>query len=114
MRWCMGWMNCGSGALCANKLREQAYASLSPAHRRLLHRRVAEAFEAVYANALGGGQGNLDAVSGQIAAHFERAGLPGQAISYYRLAGEVAMRVYAHAEAIAAFQQAAVLLEASP
>jgi DNA-binding SARP family transcriptional activator len=97
-----------------DKLREQAYASLSPAHRRLLHRRVAEAFEAVYADALGKGQGNLDAVSGQIAVHYERAGLPGLAVSYYRRAGEVAMRVYAHAEAIATFQQAAVLLEASP
>ncbi len=90
-----------------DKLREQAYASLSPAHRRLLHRRVAEALEAVYA-------GDLDVVSGQIAAHYEHAGLPGQAIPYYRRAGEVAQRVYANAEAITAFEQAATILEASP
>ena len=88
-----------------DKLREQAYASLSPAHRRFLHRRVAEAFKVVFA-------GDLDAISGQIAAHYERAGLPGQAIPYYRRAGDVAMRIYAHAEAINAFQRVVALLEA--
>jgi len=88
-----------------DKLREQAYASLSPAHRHLLHRHVAEALEEVFAK-------DLDAVSGQIAAHFERAGLPKRAIPYYRRAGEVAMRIYANTEAIAAFQRVATLLEA--
>ena len=88
-----------------DKLRELACASLSPAHQRLLHRRIAEAFEEVYA-------GDLDAASGQIAAHYEHAGLPGRAISYYRRAGEAAMRVYANADAITAFQRAAALLEA--
>ncbi len=90
-----------------DKLREQAYNSLSPAHRSLLHRRVAEAFEVVYAEDLG-------AVGGQIAAHYERARLPELATPYYRRAGEVAMRIYAHTEAITAFQQAITLLEASP
>src|SRR3989440_2546937 len=88
-----------------DKLRELACASLSPAHQRLLHRRIAEAFEEVYA-------GDLDAASGQIAAHYEHAGLPGRAITYYRRAGEAAMRVYANADAITAFQRAAALLEA--
>ena len=88
-----------------DKLRELACASLSPAHQRLLHRRIAEAFEEVYA-------GDLDAASGQIAAHYEHAGLPGRAISYYRRAGEAAMRVYANADAITAFQRAVALLEA--
>ena len=88
-----------------DKLREQAYASLSPAYRHLLHRRVAEALEIVYA-------GDLDAVSGQVAAHYEHAGLPERAIPYYRRAGEVALRIYANAEAVEAFQRAAALLEA--
>src|SRR6266566_5268397 len=90
-----------------DKLREQAYDSLSPAHRRLLHRRAAEAFEVVYAEDLG-------AVGGQIAIHYERARLPELATPYYRRAGEVAIRIYAHTEAITAFQQAITLLEASP
>lgn len=87
-----------------DKLREQAYASLSPVHRRLLHRRVAEAFEEVYTR-------DLDSVSEQIAAHYEHAGLPGLAIPFYRRAGEVARRIYANTEAITAFERAAVLLE---
>jgi tetratricopeptide (TPR) repeat protein len=85
-----------------DKLRELAYASLSPAYQHLLHRRIAEAFEGVYA-------GDLDVVSGQIAAHYERAGLPERAIPYYRRAGETALKVYANADAITAFQRAAAL-----
>lgn len=90
-----------------DKIREQVYNSLSPASRRLLHRRVAAAFEQVYAN-------HLDVVSGQLAAHFERAGLPEQAILYYQRAGKVAMDIYANGEAMNAFERAAALLEASP
>jgi DNA-binding SARP family transcriptional activator len=88
-----------------DKLRKQAYDSLSPAHKRLLHRRVAEALEAVYAE-------ELDTVSGQLAAHYECAGLPEPAILYYRRAGEYAMGIYANAEALAAFERATALLEA--
>ncbi|HJT58569.1 MAG TPA: BTAD domain-containing putative transcriptional regulator [Ktedonobacteraceae bacterium] len=88
-----------------DKLRKQAYDSLSSAHRRLLHRRVAESLEAVY-------EEELDSVSGQIAAHYEHAGLSERAIPYYRRAGEVALSIYANAEAIAAFERAASLLEA--
>ncbi|HZR44088.1 MAG TPA: BTAD domain-containing putative transcriptional regulator, partial [Ktedonobacteraceae bacterium] len=87
-----------------DKLREQAYNSLSPAHRRLLHRRVAAAFETVYA-------ADLDAVSGQIAAHYERANLPEKAIPYYQRAAEVAMRIYANSEAITVLQRAVNLLD---
>ncbi len=88
-----------------DKLREYVYASVSPASRRLLHRRVAEAFKEVYAE-------EQDAASGQIAAHFERAGLPAEAIPYYYRAGQVARRIYANAEALKAFERAAMLLEA--
>ena len=90
-----------------DKLREVVYLSLSTVRRRLLHRKVAEALETLHADA-------LDAVSGQIAAHYANAHLPQRAITYYQRAGEAAYRVYAHAEAIAAFQRAKTLLEALP
>ncbi|MGH2460250.1 MAG: ATP-binding protein [Chloroflexota bacterium] len=88
-----------------DKLREQVYRSMSPAYRRLLHRRVAEALEAVYS-------GDRDAVCGQIAEHYERAGLPDRAIPFHQRAGEVAARIYANPEAINAFERAIALLEA--
>jgi len=90
-----------------DKLRQAAYASLSAARQRLLHRRVAQALEAVYAD-------NLDPVSGQVAAHYERADQPEQAIPYYQRAAESAQRVYANEEAIRYYQRALALLETAP
>jgi tetratricopeptide (TPR) repeat protein len=84
-----------------------AYAELSAARRRLLHRRVAAALEAAHA-------GDRDAISGQVAAHYERAGLPVQALPAYQRAAEVARRVYANQEAIAYFQRALALVEGHP
>ncbi|HYB00947.1 MAG TPA: BTAD domain-containing putative transcriptional regulator, partial [Ktedonobacteraceae bacterium] len=89
-----------------DKLREGAYNSLSTARRRLLHRRVAEALELVYA-------ATLDSVSGQIAVHYEQAGNSQQAILYYQRAGEAEAMRYAHADALAYFRHALSLLEAT-
>ena len=88
------------------KLREAVYTSLSAARRRLLHRRVAEAIEGITAL-------DLDAVSPQLAAHYEQAGLLDRAIPYYLQAGKGAIRIYAHEEALSALQRAAALLESS-
>ena len=71
-----------------DKLREGAYISLSNARRRLLHRRVAEALELVNV-------ATLDRVSGQVAVHYEQAGLPQQAIPFYQRAGAAAVLRYA-------------------
>jgi DNA-binding SARP family transcriptional activator len=90
-----------------DKSRQAAYAELSTAWQRLLHRRVAQALEVVYA-------GDLDSVSAQIAAHYERAGQPEQAIPYYQRAAEIAQRIYANEEAIRYYQQALTLLETAP
>jgi tetratricopeptide (TPR) repeat protein len=57
---------------------------------------------------------NLDPVSGQVAAHYERAGQPEQAIPYYQRAAESAQRIYANEEAIRYYQQALALLETAP
>src|SRR5581483_10562930 len=59
-------------------------------------------YEEVYAD-------GLDGISGQIAAHYECAGLPDRAIPYFRRAAETALQVYANTEAIAALRRAALL-----
>jgi tetratricopeptide (TPR) repeat protein len=82
-----------------DKIREVAYAEISKARRQLLHRRVAQALETVYA-------AELDAVSGQIAAHYEQAGLYQPAALHYQRAAEVARRVYANKEAKALYSLA--------
>ena len=84
-----------------DKLREQAYASLSAARRRLLHRRVGEALISLYAN----DTDTLDTFSGQIATHFEQSGAIEQAIEYYVRAAEVGQRVYANTEALVAYRR---------
>jgi predicted ATPase len=87
-----------------DKLRQAAYAELSTARQRLLRRRVAQALGAVYA-------GDLGPVSAQVAAHYERAGQPEQAIPYYQQAAEMAQRIYVNEEAIRYYQRALALLE---
>jgi DNA-binding SARP family transcriptional activator len=86
------------------KLREVAYASLSVARRKLLHRRVAQALQLTYAD-------NLERVSGRIASHYERAGLPARAAEFYRRAAEAARQLYANAEAIAFYRRALALAD---
>ena len=90
-----------------DKLREVAYAGLSGARQRWLHRRVAQALEEAYA-------GDLDPVSAQVAAHYERAGQPKQAIPYYQRAAEVARRIYGNEAAIPYSEQAQALIETDP
>jgi tetratricopeptide (TPR) repeat protein len=88
-----------------DKLREAAYGTLSPARRRFLHRRVAQALEVVHG-------ADLDPVSRQVASHYRQAGASGQAIPYYLRAGQIANRLYAHEEAEACFRRGLALLEA--
>jgi len=90
-----------------DKIRDVVYAGLSLARRRLLHRRVAQALESVYTS-------DLDAVSGQVAAHYEQAGLPAQAVPYYQRAAQVTHRLYANDEAINYFNKALALLQTVP
>jgi DNA-binding SARP family transcriptional activator/predicted ATPase len=90
-----------------DKLREVAYAEISAPQRRLLHRRVAQALETMNVE-------DLDAVSGQIASHYERAGMIEQALSYYQRAAVVAQRVYANEDAISLLSRSLELLELLP
>lgn len=77
-----------------DKIRDVAYAEVSPLQRRRLHRRVARALEQARGN-------NLDAVSAQIAAHYEQGGMATESAAFYRHAACVAQRVYACDDAIA-------------
>jgi len=90
-----------------DKLREVAYGEISAPQRRMLHRRVAQALEAMYAE-------DLDSVSGQIASHYERAGMIEQALPYYQRAAAVARRVYANEDAISLLSRSLELLALLP
>jgi tetratricopeptide (TPR) repeat protein len=85
-------------------LRAVAYDGLSSARLRLLHRRVAETLEALFADA-------LDQVSGQIASHLEQADRVEEAITYYRRAAEAAWKLSANGEALTLYKRALLLLE---
>jgi DNA-binding SARP family transcriptional activator/predicted ATPase len=90
-----------------DKLREVAYGEISAPQRRMLHRRVAQALEAMHAE-------DLDSVSGQIASHYERAGMIEQALPSYQHAAAVAQRVYANEDAIGLLSRSLELLELLP
>ncbi len=88
-----------------DKLREVAYASMSAARRRLLHRHAAQALETLHLD-------DLDPVSYQLAVHYELAGLRERAIHCFLLAGRVASRVYAHDDAVALLERGLSLAQA--
>ena len=87
-----------------DKLRVAAYTQIGPLRRPLYHRRIAEAL----ANEQGAGRGSTD---GQIASHFDRAGLRSQAISYYLSAAQAAKQLYANDDAFAFLERGIFLVE---
>jgi DNA-binding SARP family transcriptional activator/tetratricopeptide (TPR) repeat protein len=88
-------------------LREAAYAQVRPARRWLLHRRVAQSLELLYA-------GDLDAVAAQLADQYARAGRDPRAVDYYQRAAEVAAARFGHAEAIRLYRQALTVIGRLP
>ena len=87
-----------------DKLREVAYRSMIEARRRLYHRQAAEALETLQA-------ARLDPVSHQVAAHYERAGLPQRAAPYYLAAARQARQVFANDEAMGLLRRGLALTE---
>ncbi len=85
-----------------DRIRDVAYAELSRARRRQLHRHVAEALETVYAS-------NLDEISALLADQWEQAGNHNKAVTYLQQAGERAATYYLHAEATRYFNRALAL-----
>jgi predicted ATPase len=89
-----------------DKLREVVYDRTSIARRKLLHRRVAEALERLYAS-------SLDRVSAEIAAHYEHAGLADRAAMFYGRGAAAAQSIYANEEALVLYRRALNLLDSS-
>jgi len=88
--------------LSHDRIRDVAYAELSPIQRKRLHRQVAAALAQRHA-------ANLDAVSSELARHYEAAGLFAEAVEYYLRAGEAAQQIYAHDHACELFKHGLVL-----
>ena len=90
-----------------DRLREVAYAEVSPVRQRFLHRRVARAIEELHA-------GQLEDVHSQLAAHYADADMAEEAIRHYQEAALVARLRYADREAAADLRRAIALCEDLP
>jgi predicted ATPase/DNA-binding SARP family transcriptional activator len=90
-----------------DKIREVAYDEMSATRRLMLHRRVAQALEHIHA-------ANLDAVSAQVARHYELGGLPVKAVPYFQRAAGLSQLVYANAQAIHLLSKGLTLLASLP
>jgi len=90
-----------------DRLREVAYAELSPVRQRFLHRRIARAIEELHA-------GQLESVSGRLAAHYAAGDMAEEAIAHYRTAAVVAHQRYADGEAAAELRRAIELCRELP
>ncbi len=90
-----------------DRIREVAYSGIGPARRRLIHRRIAQGMELLFAN-------RLDDVSASIAVHLDRGGQPARAVPFLERAAAVATRVSANEEAIRCLTQALSLVERLP
>jgi predicted ATPase/DNA-binding SARP family transcriptional activator len=86
------------------KLRALVYAETTLARRRLLHRRVAEALaNRAHTRRM------LGLLAGQIAHHYQQAGMAPEAANFYQQAGEYARTLFANHDALNHFQTALAL-----
>ncbi len=90
-----------------DRIREVAYSGIGPARRRLIHRRIAQGMELLFA-------GRLDEVSASLAVHLDRGGQPARAVPFLERAAAVATRVSANEDAIRCLNYALSLLETLP
>ena len=90
-----------------DKLREVAYAALSPVRRRYLHRRIAQTLLAVHHE-------NLAGVHAQVAVHWEAGGQPQRAMEAYIEAAQAAHQRSTLNEAIDHLHRALALVATFP
>lgn len=90
-----------------DRIRAMVYDQLLPPPRRVRHRRVGEALEAVHAS-------NLEPHCLALATHFREAGVWDKTVNYFRQAGLRAITRSASREAVACFEQALGALQRLP
>jgi len=90
-----------------DRLREVACAELSLVRQRYLHRRVARALAEVH-------EADIESWNGQIASHFEQAGMAEEAIEYYERAAAFARQRYADTESADLLRRALALCRGFP
>jgi predicted ATPase len=83
------------------------YEGLDEAEQVYLHEAVGRSLEQLYS-------GQLEEMAGELARHFQAAGLTMQAVNYLHRAGRRAVQLFANEEAIAHFTQALSLLDTLP
>ena len=90
-----------------DRIRDVAYAEISPVRRPYLHRAVARALEDVHA-------GRLEEVASRLAVHWEGGGNLEDAIGYYQRAADVALGRLAYREQLIHLRSALRLLDELP
>ena len=88
-------------------VRDAAYASVSPPHRWLLHRRIAQSLQILHGE-------REDEVAAQLAEQYDRGGRPDRARHYYRRAAQLAAAVFANSEAVRCFRRCLELVAQQP
>ena len=90
-----------------DKIREVAASGIGPARRRRLHLRIAGALEQ-------GHDPDAAVIGGRVAAHYEQAGRPEQAATWYRRAAEALQQLHADTQAVALLERALEQLRTLP
>jgi DNA-binding SARP family transcriptional activator/predicted ATPase/predicted negative regulator of RcsB-dependent stress response len=93
-----------------NLFQQYAYGLLDPNERSYLHQRTGETMAELYKTAAN----QPSPLAAELAHHFEAAQQVAQAISYRQLAGQHALRLSAHSEAVAHYRHALTLLTTQP
>ncbi|HEY4084666.1 MAG TPA: AAA family ATPase [Bryobacteraceae bacterium] len=90
-----------------DRVREVAFSELSIVRQRYLHRRVARSLEEVHS-------ADIEIWNGQIAAQYEKAGMPQEAIGHYTKAADYARRRFADTEAAELARRALAICRSLP
>jgi predicted ATPase len=92
---------------CHDKIREVAYAAISPIWRRRFHTHIARALEELH-------RSELHTVIARIAAHYRQAGETAKAAAYYFCAASEMQFGFAYTETLSHWQHGLTMLRGQP